>query len=110
MTVLNYFKKGPQKFTAPDTNLKNISTSNVLISTLATSNAGATNSSTLVNTSNISLLESPEVHEVSQICSPLQNVEFFLETSVHLAVHSDTPNTKKTFYVTSTLLTKSLKK
>ena len=80
MTALNYFKKGPQRFTALDTDLQNISTSNVSISALATSNAGATNSSTLVNTSNISLLESPEVHEVSQICSLPQNVEFFVKT------------------------------
>ena len=108
MTTLNHFKNGPQKITDPDTNLQNTSTSNLSIPTLATSNAAPTNSSTLVNTLNVSLLESPEVHEVSQICSPPEIIEFFCENrSTQIAVHPDTPNVKKPFHATSTPLTKS---
>ena len=79
LITLDHFKNAPQKTTDPDTNLKNTSTHNISIPTLATSNAAATNSSALENTSNVSLLESPEVHEVSQICSPLQNIYFLLK-------------------------------
>ena len=64
---LDHFKNGPQKITDPDANLKNTSTHNLSIPTLATSKAVATTSSTLENTSNVSLLESPEVHKRSQI-------------------------------------------
>ena len=78
MATLNHFKNGPEKITDPDTNLKNTSTHNLSIPTLATSNVAATNSSTLENTSNVSLLESPEVREVPEICSPPQNIDFFL--------------------------------
>ena len=110
LTTLDHFKNGPQKITDPDTNLKNTSTHNLSIPTLATSNAVATNSSTLENTSNVSLLQSPEVHKVSQICSPPQNIDFFCDNRrTQLAVHPDTPNAKKPSHVTSTPLTKSKK-
>ena len=79
LTTFDHFKNGPQKITDTDSNLKNTSTHNLSIATLATSNAAATNSSALENTSNVSLLESPEVHEVSQICSSLQNIYFLLK-------------------------------
>ena len=86
------------------------STHNLSIPTLATSNAVATNSSTLENTSNVSLLQSPEVHKVSQICSPPQNIDFFCDNRrTQLPVHPDTPNAKKPSHVTSTPLTKSKK-
>ena len=74
LTTLDHFKNGPQKITDPDTNLKNTSTHNLSISTLATSNAAETIFSTLENTSNASLLNTPEVHKVSQICSPPQKI------------------------------------
>ena len=110
LTTLDHFKNGPQKITDPDTNLKNTSTHNLSIPTLATSNAVATNSSTLQNTSNVSLLQSPEVHKVSQICSPPQNIDFFCDNRrTQLPVHPDTPNAKKPSHVTSTPLTKSKK-
>ena len=78
MTTLDHFKNGPQKITDPDANLKNTSTHNLSIPSLATSKAVATTSSTLENTSNVSLLESPEVHKLSQICSLPQNIDFFV--------------------------------
>ena len=110
LATLNHFKNGPEKITDPDTNLKNTSTHNLSIPTLATSNAVATNSSTLENTSNVSLLQSPEVHKVSQICSPPQNIDFFCDNRrTQLPVHPDTPNAKKPSHVTSTPLTKSKK-
>ena len=70
------FKNGPQKDPDPDPNLKNVSTSNLSNPTMATWNVAATNFSTLENTSTVSLQESTEVHKVSQICSPPQNIDF----------------------------------
>ena len=70
------FKNGPQKDPDPDPNLKNVSTSNLSNPKMATWNVAATNFSTLENTSTVSLQESTEVHKVSQICSPPQNIDF----------------------------------
>ena len=55
-TSFDHFKNGPQKITDPDINLQNRSTSNFSIPTLATLKSAATNSSTLVNASNVSVL------------------------------------------------------
>ena len=110
LITLDHFKNAPQKTTDPDTNLKNTSTHNISIPTLATSNAAATNSSALENTSNVSLLQSSEVHKVPQICSPPQNIYFLCDDRrTQLAVHPETPNAKKPSHVTSTPLTKSQK-
>ena len=79
LTTLNHFKNSLQKITDSDTNLKNTSTHDLSIPTLATVNAAAINSSTLENISNVPLLKSSEVHKVSQICSPSQYIDFFVK-------------------------------